>query len=39
LSQVSSDLGIDLDDVANGNIAKLTDRANRNAIKGSGDDR
>ena len=39
LSQVATDLDIDLGETANGNLAKLADRASRNAISGSGDDR
>ena len=39
LSQVATDLDIDLGEAALSNLAKLTDRESRNAIKGSGDDR
>jgi NTP pyrophosphatase (non-canonical NTP hydrolase) len=39
LSAVASDLGIDLDDVANTNYQKLKSRQERNVIQGSGDNR
>lgn len=37
LSEVLTQYGIKLDDVASGNISKLTDRKLRNVIKGDGD--
>lgn len=39
LSTLCTDLGVKLDDVANANITKLTDRAARGVIGGSGDTR
>lgn len=39
LAALAEDLGIDLQDVAELNIAKLQDRYNRGVIKGSGDNR
>lgn len=35
----AAELGIDLEQVMQGNIAKLKDRSNRNAIQGCGDNR
>ena len=39
LSQLSKELGINLDDVANTNLDKLFDRKERGKIQGDGDDR
>lgn len=39
LTAVASDYGFSLEDVAAGNIEKLTDRKNNNTIQGNGDDR
>jgi NTP pyrophosphatase (non-canonical NTP hydrolase) len=39
LTAVATDNGFTLEDVAKGNIAKLTIRTNNNTIKGNGDDR
>jgi len=39
LSQLSSELGIDLNEVAQSNLDKLADRAARGVLKGSGDNR
>ena len=39
LAQISTELGIELDDVALENIEKLNSRLNRNIISGSGDNR
>ncbi|MBM5820878.1 MAG: hypothetical protein FJ082_00025 [Cyanobacteria bacterium K_Offshore_surface_m2_011] len=39
VAQLATELGLDLDDVAAANLAKLADRANRNVIAGSGDRR
>lgn len=39
IAALADDLGVSLSKVANGNLAKLTDRANRGVIKGSGDNR
>lgn len=39
LSECLTQMGLTLEDAAMMNIAKLTDRQNRNVIKGSGDDR
>lgn len=39
LSGVAKDNGITLDEVAKTNLAKLSDRAERGVLKGSGDDR
>lgn len=39
LSQLSSELGLTLNDIAEANLAKLADRAARGVLKGSGDDR
>lgn len=38
-SQVLSEIGYDLDEVAIGNLEKLADRARRGVISGSGDNR
>jgi NTP pyrophosphatase (non-canonical NTP hydrolase) len=39
ISAIASDTGLTLQDIAQHNIDKLTDRANRGVIKGSGDNR
>lgn len=39
VSAIASDLGIDLEDVATTNYEKLKSRQERNALKGSGDNR
>ncbi len=39
LSQIASELGISLEDVANGNLEKLKSRFERDKISGSGDNR
>ena len=39
ISNIASELGLDLDTVARGNIAKLADRATRDKLHGSGDNR
>lgn len=39
LAQVSTELGLSLDDIAENNIAKLLDRQARGKIQGDGDDR
>ena len=39
ISNLASELNIDLDKIASDNIEKLLDRMKRNVIKGSGDDR
>lgn len=39
LSNLASDLGINLEDIAVHNLEKLADRARRGVIKGSGDTR
>ena len=39
LAQVSTELGLKLDDIAAANLAKLSDRQDRNKIKGDGDSR
>lgn len=39
LSQISTDLGIKLSEVAKANIEKLASRQERNVLHGSGDDR
>ena len=39
ISQISTELGLKLDDIALANIEKLTSRAERGIISGSGDDR
>lgn len=39
LSQLANDLGIDLNDVASVNLAKLWDRQTRGVLQGSGDER
>jgi NTP pyrophosphatase (non-canonical NTP hydrolase) len=39
VAQLASELGLDLDRVAQANLDKLASRAARNVIAGSGDDR
>ena len=39
ISQLSSELGYELEDIANSNLQKLNDRKKRDKISGSGDDR
>jgi NTP pyrophosphatase (non-canonical NTP hydrolase) len=39
IAQVCTELGLNLDEVAEGNIAKLYDRLERGKIKGDGDNR
>ena len=39
ISQLTSELGYELEDVANSNLQKLNDRKNRGKISGSGDNR
>ena len=39
LSQLSSELGLNLDDVASSNLEKLSNRSKRNKLMGSGDER
>ena len=39
ISAIASDLGVDLDKIATGNIEKLFSRKERGQIKGSGDNR
>lgn len=39
ISQIASELEINLEDVASKNIEKLLDRKNRGVLKGSGDNR
>lgn len=39
VAAVATDIGLSLDDVAQGNLAKLATRAERNTISGSGDER
>lgn len=39
LASIAADLGVTLEDVATANLDKLTDRASRGVIGGSGDDR
>ena len=39
ISQLSSELGYELEDVANSNLQKLNDRKKRGKISGSGDNR
>jgi len=39
VAQLATELGLDLEDVAGANLAKLADRATRNVIAGSGDRR
>ena len=39
ISQLSSELGYELEDIANSNLQKLSSRKSRGRIKGSGDNR
>lgn len=39
LAALASDLNLDLDDIANENIAKLADRQERGKLRGDGDNR
>jgi NTP pyrophosphatase (non-canonical NTP hydrolase) len=39
LAQVATEAGLDLDEIAEGNIAKLRSRQERAVLQGSGDDR
>ncbi|WP_216903218.1 nucleoside triphosphate pyrophosphohydrolase family protein [Synechococcus sp. CCY 9618] len=39
VAQLATELGLDLEDVASANLAKLASRADRNVIGGSGDRR
>ena len=39
LAQVATELGLSMEDIADGNIAKLLDRQARGKIQGDGDDR
>lgn len=39
VANLASDLGYTLDEIAEINLRKLSDRANRNVLKGSGDNR
>ena len=39
IAELSTHLGFDLDEVAQGNLDKLADRQKRNALKGNGDNR
>ena len=39
ISNLASELGLNLDDIAEENIKKLKDRQKRNVLKGSGDNR
>lgn len=39
VAQLATELGLSLDDVANGNIEKLFSRMDRGKLKGSGDNR
>lgn len=39
IAQLSSELGLDLDDVARGNIEKLRSRKERGVVHGNGDNR
>ncbi|MDE1852085.1 MAG: nucleoside triphosphate pyrophosphohydrolase family protein, partial [Candidatus Micrarchaeota archaeon] len=39
VSQLAAELGLDMDYIAEKNIKKLKDRMDRNALKGSGDNR
>jgi NTP pyrophosphatase (non-canonical NTP hydrolase) len=39
ISQIATELNLSMDDIANSNIKKLYDRMDRNALKGSGDNR
>jgi len=39
MSQLASEIGLDFDDVASANLAKLASRLQRNVIHGAGDNR
>ena len=39
ISQTATEIGVKLEDVANGNLVKLASRHERGVIQGSGDDR
>jgi len=39
VAQLAARLGVSLDDIAEGNIEKLTDRKGRDVLEGQGDDR
>jgi NTP pyrophosphatase (non-canonical NTP hydrolase) len=39
IAAICSELGFEMNDVAESNIKKLKDRQNRNVLKGSGDNR
>lgn len=39
VAQISSELNLDLEEIAHSNLDKLLDRKKRNVIKGSGDNR
>ena len=39
LANLCTDLGLSLDDVAEGNLAKLQDRLERDVLQGDGDNR
>jgi NTP pyrophosphatase (non-canonical NTP hydrolase) len=39
VAQVATEAGLDLDEIANGNLAKLLSRQERSVLQGSGDDR
>lgn len=39
VAQLATEAGLDLDEIADGNLAKLLSRQERNVLQGSGDDR